>query len=152
MLHHSKYKSSGQPRKHIFVEKKPRPTVQNGIFIQILDQINPSHSYFRISNSLPCAGDQLYIFWSCIKVGSSSIWPLKRKYSRARTLNGFAKNSALTKNAPNPLSSSALLIDHYKKTLYKDSTSSSKPISNPRQRKLVNLAQEGFKSLRQVPL
>jgi len=64
--------------------------------------------------------------------------------SRARTLNGFAKNSALTKHAPNPLSSSALLIDHYKKTLYGDSTSSSKPISNPRQRKLVNLAQNGY--------
>jgi len=63
-------------------------------------------------------------------------------------LNGFAQNSALTKNAPNPLSSSALLIDHYKETLYGDSISSSKSISNPRQRKLANLAQEGLKRLR----
>ena len=63
-------------------------------------------------------------------------------------MNGFAKNSAFTKNARNPLSSSALLIDHYKKTLYGDSTSSLKPVSNPRQRKLVNLAQEGLKRLR----
>ena len=63
-------------------------------------------------------------------------------------MNGFAKQSALTKHAPNPMSSSALLIDHYKKTIYKDSISSSKPIPNPRQHKLVNLAQEGLEKLR----
>ena len=65
-------------------------------------------------------------------------------------MNGFAKQSALTKHATNPLSSSALLIDHYKKTIYKDSTSSSKPISNPGQQKLVNLAQEGLEKLRSI--
>ncbi len=61
---------------------------------------------------------------------------------RARNLNGFAKDSALVKHAINPMSSSALIIDHYKKTLNRDSTSSSKPITNQRQRKLLNLAQE----------
>jgi len=64
--------------------------------------------------------------------------------SRVRTLNGFKKDSVSIKNAANPLSSSALLIDHYKKALYKDSTSSPKPIPKPRQRKLINLAQNGY--------
>jgi len=63
---------------------------------------------------------------------------------RARTFNGFAKDSTSIKNAANPLSSSALLIAHYKKALYKDSTSSSKPIANQRQQKLINLAQNGY--------
>ena len=83
LKHHSKYKSLFCiENKHHF-STKPRPTVQNGVCTQILDKINPSHSYFRTPNSLPRAGNKLYILRPFIKVSQMRVSFLLRRCESA---------------------------------------------------------------------